>query len=203
MRIRRILDKWLAQHRSVLNKGEQRIKHAADFGQLTSTLAADPKHLTLNEIKGAKGLIEELLKMTHLYYPSSFKHIEPLGAHINQLNLSIHKVLLATHFVLGTKNVIQAEGEVSAYDIKKESKIWFTQLLFTIARFEALSTITEQASSRSVRRDKNQGLRSVIEQELETAKSNNIKPNQTAIAKKLTLSKQRVGQLIKELYDSK
>jgi hypothetical protein len=54
-----------------------------------------------------------------------------------------------------------------------------------------------------VRRDKNQELRPVIKKELELAKSNNKKPNQSVIAKDLNLSKQRVGQLIKELYCSK
>jgi hypothetical protein len=108
-------------------------------------LSQTQKKLTLTEIRGAKALIQELLKTTGAYYPASFKRLESLGEHINQLNLSLHKVLLLTHYMLGTTIVIHLESEVAAYDIKKDSKIWFTRLLFTIARFEALSTITEQA----------------------------------------------------------
>ncbi|WP_141729349.1 hypothetical protein [Glaciecola punicea] len=203
MRARRMLDKWVSQYQDALTKSDMRIKQAANLDELTSTLVADPKQLTLTEIRAAKGLIQELLKTTRLYYPVSFKRLGSLGEHINQLNLSIHKVLLATHFALGTKNITQAESEISAYDTKKESKIWFTQLLFTIARFEALSIITEQSLSRSVRKDKNQKLRSDIEKELKIAKINNKKLNQTAIARNLNLSKQRVGQLVKELYGNK
>jgi len=89
-----------------------RIKHATDLDELTSTLVADPKKLTLTEIRGAKALIQELLKTTGAYYPASFKRLESLGEHINQLNLSLHKVLLLTHYMLGTTIVIQLESEV-------------------------------------------------------------------------------------------
>jgi len=203
MRARRMINKWASQHRNVSDNDKTSVKHGFDIDELVSALAADPKTLGVKKIKGAKALIQELLRTTFAYYPHSFKRLESVATHINLLNLTIHKIILLTHLALGTDKTEQLESEAGAYDIKKESEIWFTQLLFTIARFETLATIATQTSVRRVRRDKDQQLRSVIEKELNLAKSNNKKPNQTAIAKKLNLSKQRIGRLVKELYGRK
>jgi hypothetical protein len=78
-----------------------------------STLAADQKHLTLTKIRGARALIQELLQTTRFYYPVRFRRLDSMDEHINQLDLSIRKVLLTTHFALGTKNATQAENEIS------------------------------------------------------------------------------------------
>jgi hypothetical protein len=203
MRSRRKLNKWVSQQEKLFKNGKTSVKHSANIDELVSTLVADPAILNIDKIKEAKALIAELLRTTSASYPHSYEKLKPIAEHVNATNLTFYKVILLTHFKLGTEASQQLEREAGVYDLKKESEIWFTQLLFTIARFETLATIATQTSLRSVRSDKSQELRSVIEKELDLAKSNNKKPNQTTIAKKLELSKQRIGQLVKELHGIK
>jgi hypothetical protein len=67
---------------------------------------------------------------------------------------------------LGTKKLEQAKSDISAYDTKKESNIWFIQLFFTIARYEAFTIITERASvmqkPKTARKDKDLNLRKLV-----------------------------------------
>jgi hypothetical protein len=101
---------------------------------------------------------------------------------------------------MGTLKEDQARSEISAYDTKKVSNVWYMQVLYTEARYEAFALINKRAAVRKTRKDKDLTLRARIRKEFDLAKSSNKKPNQSEIAKKLSRSKQRVGRVTKEMY---
>lgn len=200
MRARRTIEKVLADELGLTEILKVKLGDTDKLNKIISTLAADPISLSFADINSGKSLIKELLNITSNHYKIAFEKLKELGDYVEQSNLSVELVLLAMHVAMGTHKEDQARSEISVYDTKKVSKIWFIQLLFTIARYEAFAIINERASVRRPRKDKDLKLRASIKKEVDLAKNSNKKPNQTAIAKKLKISKQRVGKLIKELY---
>lgn len=203
MKAQRQIKKALAAELDSIESLKVNSEYTAKLNELVSALIADPKSLSFAEVDSGKGLIKELLSITSMHYENAFKPLQQLGDYTEQANLPIKSVLLAIHFALGTIIRSQAESEISVYETKKTSTVWFVQLLFTIARYEAFTVIAERAQIRRIRSDKNLTLRLSIKKEVDLAINSKNKLNQTSIAKKLNLSKQRVGKLIKELYQTK
>jgi hypothetical protein len=200
MTARRAIEKVLADELNITGGIKGRSDYADKLNELVTTIVPNPYSMSFNDINSGKTLIKELLKVTSKDYKNAFKLLEELGGFTEKPSFTIQSAALAIHFVLGTKLQKQVRSEISVYDTKKVSKIWFIQLLFTIARYEAFAIINERASVRRPRKDKDLKLRVSIKKEVDLAKNSNKKPNQTAIAKKLNISKQRVGKFIKELY---
>lgn len=200
MKSRRAIDKVFIRELNLTKRSKVGWDNKGKVEHLVSAFALDPKTLSVNNIATARTLIKELLSITSSHYNRTFERIKELGEYIEQRNLTINLILLATHVALGSKKEAQARAEVDVYDTKKESSVWFTQLLFTVARFESFAIIEERALIRQTRNDKDFKLREAIRKAIYLATNSNKKPNQTAIAKDLNVSKQRIGKVIKEMY---
>ena len=174
------------------------------LNHLISAYTTAPATLSIKDVSSAKILIDELIKITQAQYPFTHKRLKVLTNLLEQSepDITIKKVLIATHFALGSKDQSVVFDEIKAYDIKKESEVWFKHLLITIARWEAFAIIEIKAKEKTTRSDKDFKLRQTIQKEINKAKSANIKPNQAAIARTLNISKQRVGKLIKEMHQA-
>jgi hypothetical protein len=203
MRARRTIEKVLADELGSTEILKVKLGDTDKLNKIISTLAADPISLSFADINSGKSLIKELLNITSNHYKIAFEKLKELGDYVEQSNLSIELVLLATHVAMGTHKEDQARSEISAYDTKKVSNIWYMQVLYTVARYEAFVLINKRAAIRRTRKDKNLTLRARIKKVVDIAEGNNKKPNQSEIATKLKRSKQRVGKLIKEIYPGK
>lgn len=181
---------------SQTNKYKKRLRTLDD---VLLSLVPDPTSLSFSDIKTCKGLINELLRITIESYPLANSILKQLDNFKTQPNMSLTSLILAIHYLLGTRKKVQALAEIQVYDLKKESRVWFLQLLMTVARYECVQILCEKSSVRLQRKDLNVELRQRIRNELERFSTNSQKPNQAEIARKLNISKQRVGQIIKEL----
>lgn len=200
MKTRRAIEKALAHESNITAQPKVKLSNTESVDALISALAVNPNSLNITDITSGKTLIDGMLNITSRRYELAFEQLKELGDYIEQPNLSIGSVLLAVHVALGTNKLHQAKTETSVYDTKKESNVWFIQLLFTLARYEAFAVIAKRASVKKTRSDKDLVLRASIKKEVDLAKIRKQKPNQSSIAKKLKISKQRVGKLIQELY---
>ena len=198
----------LQSNESKNKRFSKQLKEAKDItdklNHLISAYTTDPTTLSIKEVSSAKSLINELLKVTKAHYPLTHEHLKVITNLLEQSAPAIttKTVLIATHFALGSKNQSVVLDEIKAYDVKMESEVWFNHLLITIARFEAFAIIEIKEKEKTTRSDKDLKLRQTIQNEINKAKIANIKPNQTAIAKTLNISKQRVGKLIKEMHQA-
>ncbi|WP_146216786.1 hypothetical protein [Glaciecola sp. KUL10] len=197
------MKKWIIMHRSSADCAVPNNSKSIHLSELLAELVTDPKSIEFRDINDAGSLLEVLLEVTEQYYPMTFSCLRELKQSTSQKRISVRKLLLATHFVMGSKRVEDLNREISVYDLKKTSKVWFTQLLSTVARHECMRVIEEQCANRKPRKDKKGELRIEIQKELDLAKTHNKKANQAAIARKLKLSKQRVNKLVEELYGKK
>lgn len=199
MRVRRNIGKLMAETSSVNKPSSHPSVTSADVANLVSQYSTNPQLIQFQQVRGASETIQELLNITQGHFPISFTRLEKLNALKMQSNISVFLVFMATHYLLGTTNEAQTKKELASYDLKKDSQVWFTQLLFTISRYEAFAMIAEKASQRKTRSDKNMILRLGVKKELDILKSQGKKINQAAIARKYNLSKQRIGQIVREL----
>lgn len=198
MRMRRIRDKFLLDYRAKNNRTNKPFEAMIELDLYLLGETVDPADISVAEITNGLGLINQVLEISSQHYPNAFKLLHQLEKLAEQPRLTINQVLFSIHFLLGTADSAQATNEIKAYELRKDSRVWFTQVLFTLARFEAITILTKSGSNRKTRKDKNTKLREVIQREISRAEANGKKPNQTAIAKKLNRTKQRVGQIIKE-----
>lgn len=197
--MRRIRDKFLLDYRAKSNRANKPFEPMIELDLYLLKETVDPADISFADITNGLGLINQVLEISSQHYPNAFKLLHQLEKLAEQPRLTINKVLFAIHLLLGTTDVNQAASEIKAYELRKDSRVWFTQILFTLVKFEAIATLTKYGSNRRTRKDKNTKLRKVIQREISRAEANGEKLNQTAIAKKLKLTKQRIGQIIKEL----